>query len=64
MTWWLAAAAILAAQAAGPKPGAKADTGGPGEHAATINKYCVTCHSDRLKTGGLTLAGADLIRVS
>jgi hypothetical protein len=28
--------------------------------AATINKYCVTCHSDRLKTGGLTLASADL----
>src|SRR3954471_18142663 len=26
---------------------------------ATINKYCVTCHNDRLKTGGLTLAGVD-----
>ena len=66
MTWWLAAAAaILAAQAAGPtaglSPGAKAD---PAEHASTVNKYCVTCHSDRLKTGGLTLAGADLVRVS
>jgi mono/diheme cytochrome c family protein len=68
MVWWLAAAAILASQAAGPKaglsPGAKADTAGPVEHAGTINKYCVTCHSDRLKTGGLTLAGADLVRVS
>ena len=31
--------------------------------AATINKYCVTCHNDRLKTGGLTLAGADFARV-
>jgi mono/diheme cytochrome c family protein len=25
-----------------------------------INKYCVTCHNDRLKTGGLTLADADV----
>src|SRR6266850_1374354 len=25
-----------------------------------INKYCVTCHNDRLKTGGLTLAGLDV----
>jgi mono/diheme cytochrome c family protein len=64
MAWWLAAAALLVAQAAGPGPGAKADTAGPAEHAATVNKYCVTCHSDRLKTGGLTLAGADLVHVS
>src|SRR5438552_4867002 len=28
--------------------------------AATIQKYCVTCHNDRLKTGGLTLAGVDV----
>ena len=28
--------------------------------AATINKYCVTCHNDRLKTGGLSLAGVDV----
>jgi mono/diheme cytochrome c family protein len=61
MAWWLAAAAMLAAQAAGPNPGAKTDTA---EYASTINKYCVTCHSDRLKTGGLTLAGADLVHVS
>jgi hypothetical protein len=27
---------------------------------ATINKYCVTCHNDRLKTGGLSLAGLDV----
>src|SRR5665213_1396968 len=27
---------------------------------ATVNKYCVTCHSDRLKTGGLTLAAMDV----
>src|SRR3954467_11040527 len=27
---------------------------------ATITKYCLTCHNDRLKTGGLSLAGVDL----
>ena len=26
---------------------------------ATINRYCVSCHSDRLKTAGLTLQGLD-----
>src|SRR5947208_16344381 len=26
---------------------------------ATVTKYCVTCHSDRLKTGGLSLAAVD-----
>ncbi|HET9267169.1 MAG TPA: DUF1592 domain-containing protein [Vicinamibacterales bacterium] len=26
---------------------------------ALIQKYCVTCHSDRLKTGGLSLQGVD-----
>src|SRR4051794_38180352 len=48
MTSFLVAAAIaIAAQTTGPTA------------AATINKYCVTCHSDRLKTGGLSLAGVD-----
>ncbi len=27
--------------------------------ADAINKYCVTCHNERLKTGGLVLAGLD-----
>jgi len=26
---------------------------------ALVQKYCVTCHSDRLKTGGLSLQGVD-----
>src|ERR1043166_5715873 len=26
---------------------------------ALLDRYCVTCHNDRLKTGGLTLAGLD-----
>jgi hypothetical protein len=30
------------------------------QQAALIGKYCVTCHSNRLKTGGLTLEALDL----
>ncbi len=55
---WLLVAWALAAQAADVrlKPDATA--------AATVQKYCVTCHNDRLKTGGLTLASADLAKPS
>src|SRR6202171_3512823 len=27
---------------------------------ALLDKYCVTCHSDKLKTGGLSLQSADI----
>jgi cytochrome c551/c552 len=27
----------------------------PAVHVAVVNKYCVSCHNDRLKTGGLSL---------
>jgi hypothetical protein len=30
---------------------------------ALIKEYCVTCHSERLKTGGLSLENADLSRI-
>jgi hypothetical protein len=30
------------------------------KHAALIGKYCLTCHNDRLKTGGMTLESLDL----
>jgi hypothetical protein len=30
------------------------------QHKATIDQYCVTCHNQRLKTGGLALEGLDL----
>src|SRR4029077_1744608 len=32
-------------------------------HTAVLNKYCVTCHSDKMRTGGLSLQGADLADV-
>ncbi len=30
---------------------------------ALLDKYCVACHSDKLKTGGLTLQSADLTNI-
>ena len=30
---------------------------------ALVDKYCVACHSDKLKTGGLSLQSADLTKV-
>ncbi len=35
----------------------------PTTQRALLDKYCVGCHSDRLKTGGLSLQSADLARV-
>src|SRR5262245_56533789 len=32
-------------------------------HRALIDRYCVSCHSDRVKTAGLTLEKRDLGRV-
>ena len=29
---------------------------------ATLDRYCVTCHNDRVKAGGLVLAGLDVAR--
>ena len=31
--------------------------------AALLTKYCVTCHNDRAKTGGLTLEKVDLANI-
>ena len=33
---------------------------GPADQAAVLNKYCVTCHGDKTRTGGLSLENADL----
>jgi len=34
------------------------------EPAAVINTYCITCHSDKARTGGLSLEHADLTDIS
>jgi len=56
---WLAPAAgiesVPAAQTATPPQGASS----PAEYVAIVNKYCVTCHNERAKTGGLALDTID-----
>src|SRR5436190_23705127 len=34
------------------------------QNKAFLNRYCATCHSERLKTGGLSLAKADPVKPS
>jgi mono/diheme cytochrome c family protein len=41
----------------------QAAPGSPASQRALLDKYCVTCHSDKLKTGGLSLQSADLAKV-
>ena len=36
---------------------------GSSTHAAVVSKYCVTCHNDNSRTGGLSLEHADLTNV-
>jgi len=36
----------------------------PATQRPLVDKYCVTCHSDKLKTGGLSIQSADLAKVS
>jgi mono/diheme cytochrome c family protein len=36
---------------------------GPAAQAALLDKYCVTCHNDKLRTGGLSLQAANLAEV-
>jgi mono/diheme cytochrome c family protein len=35
----------------------------PSPHAAVVGKYCVTCHNDKARTGGLSLEHADVTDV-
>ena len=45
-----------------PIPAAQAQSSSPGsgpDISAVINKYCLGCHSERLRTGGLVLEGVD-----
>jgi hypothetical protein len=50
-------AASARVPAASPQAGAEAQR-------ALLDKYCVTCHNDRVKTANLSLQGTDLTRVA
>jgi hypothetical protein len=66
---WVAAICVLRAEppqtaAAPPRGGVSTPlTGSPVEVGGTLDRYCVTCHNDRTRTGGLSLAGLDPARV-
>src|ERR1700749_2065547 len=38
-------------------------TASTSDQRAVLDKYCVTCHNQRLKTGGLTLDNLDLAKI-
>src|SRR5579862_1181696 len=48
-----------------PKPPSQVqDTAAVGEQRAFLKQYCVTCHSDKLHTAGLSLEGVNLSDVT
>ena len=68
----LAGAVHLDARAAGPRPEAAAQSRTPtgeqpaasaGSQRALLDRYCVACHNERLRTGGLALDALDVSRV-
>ncbi|HZI81004.1 MAG TPA: DUF1592 domain-containing protein, partial [Vicinamibacterales bacterium] len=65
--WWSApdlqaAQAPVAVRAAAPSTSAQASAD-KSDPAAPLAKYCVTCHNERLKTGGFVIDPAQLIDV-
>jgi mono/diheme cytochrome c family protein len=70
MTRWLAGtlglAALWAALSDAPPVAAQSPRAALPVEAqqATVTQYCLTCHSARLKTGGLSLEGLDVAQVS
>lgn len=61
LTSW-AVAFALCIQAA-PPPESGSDSATAATERALVNKYCVVCHSDRLKTGGISLQSADMTNI-
>ena len=66
----LVATCLLALPAVTAHPHAAAEQQTPNSppgspaHGAVIDRYCITCHNDTLRTGGVVLAGLDLSDVS
>jgi hypothetical protein len=56
--------AILSARSVPAEQGPGSASSGPSVDRALIDQYCITCHSDRLKTGGLSLEKLDVSRIS
>ncbi len=60
---WFALAAPLAA---GPPSSARPQVAPPGSSPlrSVLDRYCIGCHSDRLRTGGLSLEALDAVHVA
>jgi mono/diheme cytochrome c family protein len=59
LMWAVVSAGSLSGQSATPTRSASSQAA-----RAVVDKYCVTCHSDRLKTANLSLQGLDLTAVA
>src|SRR5262249_55031773 len=59
----IALSALTLGPAAAQQPSADTPQVATGAPSAVLNKYCVTCHSDKARTGGLTLEHADLVNI-
>jgi len=57
--WAPHAASAQSQQATQPHPDAQV-----ARHQATINQYCVSCHSEQLRTAELSVEGLDLSRAA
>ena len=61
---WVCALASGEVGAAGQAAGApQAERAAPASQRALLDRYCVSCHNTRLKTGNLALDGSDLSQV-
>src|SRR6478736_6984125 len=59
LSLWLGSVAWSVPQAAAPQaPAASA----PSSEREVVDRYCVSCHSDRLKTSGLSLEKLDIAK--
>lgn len=63
--WTIAAAAALLTQSAmQSQPASASSAASASAQRALIKQYCVACHNDKIKTGGLSLENADVSRVA
>ena len=60
--WLVPPLPVLANQTPAPPP--QVSLSGPPQLRPIVNRYCVSCHSDSLRTGGLSLETMDAVHVS
>lgn len=58
----IASIAAMTALAAQQPPPAAPESVGPPQHRAVLDRYCVSCHNERLRTAGLSLEKIDVAR--